>query len=92
MADTAKPAAAAQNAAQNTPAPAAPAASPAPASSVLVVIDRGYWPKTRPADLPADEEYRVREGETVLLPVEEAMDVVEAGIGRRVRRDDAANS
>lgn len=57
-----------------------------PAATVLVVMERDYWPKgPRPADLPEDQEYRVRAGESAELDVDEAMDVVEAGIGRRDR-------
>ena len=78
MADTAKPVSA-------KPDDAAPKPD-----AILVTILRDYWPKgPRPADLPEDAEYRVRAGETVTLPVEEAIDVAEAGIGTRVRRDNA---
>lgn len=65
-----------------------PAPSPVPAATILILIARDYWPKTRPADMPEDVEHRVRAGESVALPAEEAMDVVEAGIGTRVRRED----
>lgn len=64
------------------------AAKPAPAQTILVEAARDYWPRERPKNLPEDVEYRVRVGERVELPVEEAMDVVERGIGTRVRRDD----
>lgn len=72
-------------------APTAPAAAPAAAAApqtILVEANRDYWPHERPKNLPEDVEYRVRVGERVELPVEEAMDVVERGIGSRVRRDD----
>ncbi len=77
MADTSNP----NPATKPTDKPAA-----APAATVLVVMERDYWPKgPRPADLPEDQEYRVRAGESAELDVDEAMDVVEAGIGRRDR-------
>ncbi|MBY0255893.1 MAG: hypothetical protein K2X54_31665 [Methylobacterium organophilum] len=61
-------------------------AAVAPAPTVTVLMERDYWPKgPRPADLPEDQEYRVRAGESAELSVDEAMDVVEAGIGRRDR-------
>ena len=77
MADTSNP--------NPVPKPAdKPAAAPAP--TVTVLMERDYWPKgPRPADLPEDQEYRVRAGESAELGVDEAMDVVEAGIGRRDR-------
>ena len=60
-------------------------AAPAPIQTVEVEIVRGYWPKTQPVDWPADEEYRVRPGERVTLPIDEAMDVIGAGIALRVK-------
>lgn len=75
-----------QNAAKPA-APAAPAVEAAP-QTILVEVSRDYWPRKRPKNLPEDVEYRVRAGEHVELPVEEAMDVVEAGIGSRIRRED----
>lgn len=54
---------------------------------VAVTIERDYWPKSQPKqDNPmAVQENRVRAGETVTLPTDEAMDVIEAGIGKRAR-------
>lgn len=76
MADTSNP----------TAAKPADKSTAAPAPTVTVLMERDYWPKgPRPADLPEDQEYRVRAGESAELDVEEAMDVVEAGIGRRDR-------
>lgn len=72
----------------SNPSPAKPAAKSETDAvpTVTVVMDRDYWPKgPRPADLPEDQEYRVRAGESAELAVDEAMDVVEAGIGRRDR-------
>ena len=72
----------------SNPTSAKPAAKPETDAvpTVTVVMDRDYWPKgPRPADLPEDQEYRVRAGESAELAVDEAMDVVEAGIGRRDR-------
>lgn len=78
----------ADNPNQTAPKPAAAPAAPVRAETVLVEVTRDYWPRQRPDDLPDDVEYRVRVGERVDLPVEEAMDVVEAGVGLRVRRED----
>lgn len=77
MADTSNP---------NPPPKPSDKAAVAPAPTVTVLMERDYWPKgPRPADLPEDQEYRVRAGESAELGVDEAMDVVEAGIGRRDR-------
>lgn len=52
---------------------------------IKMIMDRDYWPRTRPADFDGDE-YRVKAGEEVELPEEEAMDVMESGIGHRANR------
>lgn len=65
--------------------PTAPAKAAEKPTTMGVTMVRDYWPKTRPDDLDAGTEYRVRAGETAALPIEEAMDVVEAGIGTRFK-------
>lgn len=83
-----KPGTAAANPAP-APAPAdKPADQPADTGGVKVVMERDYWPKEQPQ--PEDgalvaRENRVRAGETATLPSDEAMDVIEAGIGKRAR-------
>jgi hypothetical protein len=67
--------------AENT-TPTKPAEKP---TTIRVTMVRDYWPKSRPDGMPADEEHRVRAGETAPLPTDEAMDVVEAGIGTRFK-------
>jgi hypothetical protein len=66
-------------------APAADAKAPK-GRNIELILDRDYWPRTRPADVDPDAEYRVRAGEKVSLPSEEAMDLMEAGIGKRADR------
>ena len=66
-----------------TAARAADARAPSQQTTTNVEILRDYWPKTVP--LGHEGEYRVRAGEAVTLPVDEAMDLVEAGVARRRR-------
>lgn len=68
------------------PAPGDVPKSAAPKGrKIRMLMERDYWPRTRPDDAP-EGEYRVKSGETVELPEEEAMDVMEAGTGRRADR------
>jgi hypothetical protein len=73
----------------DTPKPAdAPKADDKPSGGVNVVIERDYWPKDQPKQEDGAlgvRENRVRAGETVNLPSDEAMDVIEAGIGKRAK-------
>lgn len=69
------------NPAPNKPVQPAAILAPAAEKVIDVVLDRDYWPKSVPSDWPEDEEYRIRAGETVALPVGEALRVVNAHIG-----------
>lgn len=63
-----------------------PAKTAAPKGrKIKMVMERDYWPRTRPDDAP-EGEYRVKAGETVELPEEEAMDVMESGTAKRADR------
>lgn len=70
----------------------APADVPKPANraapkgrKIKMVVERDYWRRPGPDEDPAGE-YRVRTGEEVELPEEEAMDLMEAGTAKRADR------
>ncbi len=52
-----------------------------------IEVNRDYWPRAgnrnRPKNLPEDGEWRIKAGETVSLPEDEAEDLQESGIGKR---------
>lgn len=52
---------------------------------IKMIVERDYWRRPGPDEDPAGE-YRVKSGETVELPEEEAMDLMEAGTAKRADR------
>ena len=68
----------------DVPKPARSAAPKGRKIKMIAVAD--IWPHSRPADWPEGEEYRVKAGEEVELPEEEAMDRMEAGTAKRADR------
>ena len=81
-------------------APAAPAAGPfrgdqpkgdpAPAGGVELELVSDYWPAEQPEPNPdpraPHRENRLRAGERVSLPADEAMNLLERGIAKRVQK------
>lgn len=69
---------------------AQPAGDPAPAGGVELELISDYWPAEQP-EPPTDprapvRENRVRAGERVSLPQDEAMNLLERGIAKRVQK------
>jgi hypothetical protein len=54
-------------------------------SGVKLRLKTDYWPKTRPKSVPEDVEYRLRAGQEISLPADEAMDLLENGHAERVK-------
>ena len=68
--------------------PVQPKAAPAGKAGgrkVTMVAQRDYWPRTRPDDVPSDQDYRVRAGEEFDVPQAEAEDLMESGVAVRKR-------
>lgn len=80
---------------QTAPKPAAPAPAPdkpedkpADSGKTKILLERDYWPKDQPKPEDGDlvaRENRCRAGDVVELPNDEAMDVIEAGHGKRAK-------
>lgn len=69
---------------------AQPAGDPAPAGGVDLELVSDYWPAEQP-EPPTDprapvRENRKRAGERISLPQEEAMNLLERGIAKRVQK------
>ncbi len=63
--------------------PSAPGGDKPRGAMIEMIALRDYWPRSRPDDHPADQDYRVKAGDTFKVPRSEADDLMEAGTAKR---------